>query len=93
MYEHCPQCALVFEREPGYFIGAMYINYGITAVTVIAGHFILDAMVPLALSTHLVLWSTVAALLPLLMFRHSRSLWLSLDFAFDPVDQPLRSVR
>jgi len=29
MYERCPECGLKFEREPGYFLGAMYIGYGL----------------------------------------------------------------
>ena len=27
MNERCPQCGLTFEREPGYFTGAMYASY------------------------------------------------------------------
>src|ERR1043165_6876459 len=29
MHDRCPVCGLRFEREPGYFIGAMYVSYGI----------------------------------------------------------------
>ena len=93
MYETCPSCGLRFEREPGYFVGAMYVNYGLTVLLVIPGHFILDALVPLSLTTHLVLWSSAAIILPLAMFRHARSLWLTLDFTFDPHESELRSVR
>jgi uncharacterized protein (DUF983 family) len=95
MYERCPHCELRFEREPGYFVGAMYLNYGLTVAVVIAGHFCLDVLVPLSLATHVVLWGAVAILLPLLLFRHSRCLWLAFDFTFDPVDSkpPVRPVR
>ena len=27
MYERCPECALKYEREQGYFLGAMYFSY------------------------------------------------------------------
>jgi hypothetical protein len=27
MHEQCPVCGLRFEREPGYFTGAMYLRY------------------------------------------------------------------
>jgi uncharacterized protein (DUF983 family) len=27
MHETCPVCGLRFEREPGYFLGAMYFSY------------------------------------------------------------------
>src|ERR1700686_190132 len=38
MQERCPVCDLKFEREPGYFLGAMYVSYGlgIVIVTIIA---------------------------------------------------------
>lgn len=29
MHERCPQCHYLYEREPGYFLGAMYISYGL----------------------------------------------------------------
>jgi uncharacterized protein (DUF983 family) len=95
MHERCRHCGYVFEREPGYFIGAMYVNYGITAVLVLGGHFILDALVPLPLSTHVLLFGAAAIALPLVFFRHARSLWLAFDFLFDPTDDrpPLRPVR
>jgi hypothetical protein len=38
MYDRCPVCGLKFEREEGYFLGAMYISYGlgIVAIAVLA---------------------------------------------------------
>lgn len=32
MNEKCATCLYKFDREPGYFIGAMYISYGIAAL-------------------------------------------------------------
>src|SRR5215467_4662373 len=29
MYERCPVCGLKFDREPGYFLGAMYFGDGL----------------------------------------------------------------
>jgi uncharacterized protein (DUF983 family) len=34
MYERCPVCDLKFDREPGYFLGAMYVSYGLGIVMV-----------------------------------------------------------
>ena len=34
MHERCPVCDLKFAREAGYFLGAMYISYGIALVTI-----------------------------------------------------------
>ena len=40
MFSNCPECDLKFEREQGYFIGAMYINYGATVFLAFPGYFI-----------------------------------------------------
>ena len=29
MKVRCDECGYVFDREPGYFLGAMYISYGL----------------------------------------------------------------
>ena len=29
MNQYCPHCQFKFEKEPGYFFGAMYVNYGL----------------------------------------------------------------
>ncbi len=34
MHERCPVCDLKFDREPGYFLGAMYVSYGLGIVIV-----------------------------------------------------------
>jgi uncharacterized protein (DUF983 family) len=79
----CPECGLRFEREPGYFLGAMYYSY---AIAIAAG-------APPAAAAFLLGWSTGAvtaaatvavALASPLAFRLSRVLWLHMDQAFDP---------
>src|SRR5438552_10637501 len=36
MYERCAVCDLKFEREEGYFLGAMYVSYGIALALLVA---------------------------------------------------------
>ena len=36
MHERCPVCHLKFQREEGYFLGAMYISYGLALVAIAA---------------------------------------------------------
>ena len=40
MNEYCPHCQFKFEKEPGYFFGAMYVNYGLTVAQGIATYVI-----------------------------------------------------
>jgi uncharacterized protein (DUF983 family) len=80
----CPVCQLRFEREPGYFIGAIYINYALTVSIALAGYFILDAWLGLSVRAQLWLWSAFVVLFPLWAFRYSKALWLSVDHLVDP---------
>jgi hypothetical protein len=43
MHDNGAHCRLRFEREQGYFIGAMYINYAATVAIAVPGYFLLDA--------------------------------------------------
>ena len=40
MNKFCPHCNFKFEKEPGYFFGAMYVNYGLTVAESIATYII-----------------------------------------------------
>jgi uncharacterized protein (DUF983 family) len=84
MNSYCPHCGLKFEREQGYFVGAIYINYAATVAIAVPGFFILDAFTNMTIHQQLALWVPFAVIFPLLFFHHSRSLWLVLDHLFNP---------
>ena len=84
MFSHCLACDLQFEREQGYFVGAIYVNYGVTAVIAIVGYYAFDQLIGMSLIQHLVLWCAFAVMFPLFFFRYARSLWLSFDYIFNP---------
>ena len=84
MRRECSLCRLRFEREQGFFVGAIYVNYAATVLIAMAGFFLLDYYTQVSLSAQLVLWGAFALVLPILFFRHSRSLWLSVAYAFHP---------
>jgi len=87
MRPECPTCGLKFEREPGYFLGAIYINYAATVVCMLAGFFALDYFVKLSLTYQIILWSSFGVVFPMLFYRYSKSLWLCLDYLFSPVEE------
>jgi len=80
MHERCAACALRFEREPGYFVGAIYINYAVTAAVALGGVLVLDAVVGLTLAQELTLAVGLAVLVPVFFFRYARSLWFLLNY-------------
>jgi uncharacterized protein (DUF983 family) len=84
MHVRCAHCDLKFEREQGYFVGAIYINYAATIAIAVPGFFVLDAFAGVTIERQLALWLPFAIVFPLLFFHHSRSLWLVLDHWFNP---------
>src|SRR5512142_481827 len=84
MRSTCLHCDLRFEREQGYFVGAIYINYAATVLIAIPGFFILDAWTSLTVHQQLALWIPFTIVFPLAFFHHSRSLWLVLDHLLNP---------
>jgi hypothetical protein len=84
MRHECETCGLKLDRGPGYYLGSIYINYGLTAVAVTAGYltlFFTDTFTP---SVQLLLLAGFCVVFPLWFFRYARSLWLALDLYFDP---------
>ena len=80
----CSNCHFKFEREPGYFVGAMYINYGATVFFAFGGYFALDYFTGITFLQNFILWFVFSGLFPVLFFRYSRSLWLSFDYILNP---------
>ncbi len=87
MWERCPVCGLRFEREAGYFTGAMYASYLIALPLVFAifGVMWLFSSRTL-LAAEVLLLVTAVLFVPLvpLVFRYSRVLWLYFDWRFGP---------
>lgn len=83
MNERCPRCGLVFEREPGYFTGAMVVSYLIAVPTF---GLIVIALLVLGAETLVALVAGGALYLALAPFilRYSRVIWLHFDWIIDP---------
>ena len=84
MHPKCPVCGLLFEREQGYFIGAMYISYGTAIPFYLAAYFLVRHYWHHSIFVDLVV--SVALFLPFVpfVFRYSRILWIYFDRAVDP---------
>ncbi len=86
MRERCSRCGHRYEREEGYFTGAMAINLVVTELLIlIAVIALLVNGTPLALTITLGVLLPVA--LPMLGWPFSRSLWVALDLILHPLDE------
>ena len=82
MNDPCPYCGLIYRREPGYFLGAMYCSYGLAVLIVVPLFFLLQWLLP-TWPSFLVIGLTMLLYLPLvcIVFRYSRVLWIYFDRA------------
>lgn len=74
---HCPVCKLQFEREPGFFFGAMYISYAFSVAIVIGTGLLVYGLMDDPPFLLLLLLIPAIALLALpFSFRYSRIIFL-----------------
>ncbi len=88
----CPHCGLRFEREEGYWTGAMGANIIVTELV----------FVSLMITTFILTWSdppvremiaggvAFTIIFPMFFYPFSKTVWMAFDRAFNPTDQPFR---
>ena len=77
MHKRCPKCDKSFDREPGFYFGAMYVSYGLTSGIVIVFAAVLGWGFKLpTLPLIGIITAVILATFPLI-FRWSRMIWLS----------------
>lgn len=93
MHPVCSHCGLKYEREPGYFLGSIYVNYSVTALTTTACY--VGFHIVAGYSNGMVVPPLLAfcILFPILFFPFARAHWLAMDLSFDRInddedDQP-----
>jgi hypothetical protein len=84
MVPDCPRCGLHFEREQGYWAGALAIN-----IILVGGLFVLAFVVALILTApDIPVGPLLAVLVPLMIigpivaYPISKTLWVAIDLAF-----------
>jgi uncharacterized protein DUF983 len=84
MHERCPACNLKFEREEGYFLGAMYISYGLSLLSIVVFTLLFWSITEWSLIKDVGL--ALIFFLPLApaMTLFARVLWIYLDQTVDP---------
>jgi uncharacterized protein (DUF983 family) len=89
MYEKCPVCGWRFEREEGYWTGAIAVNLVVTELLIafiVVPVAIAFAFANVSLVLLLIVGLPLPILLPFLFFRHAKSLWMSIDFIVHPAE-------
>lgn len=84
--DDCPNCGLHFERESGYWTGAMAINIGVVSllfvIVLVAGLALTVPDVPVV--PLLAITVPIMAIGPIVFYPFSKTIWMAVDRAFLP---------
>ncbi|HTJ78978.1 MAG TPA: DUF983 domain-containing protein [Rariglobus sp.] len=84
----CPRCGLKIERDEGFFLGSMSLNYGVTVICFLVPVLILYLVDALSGPVAAILAGIGAIGIPILFYRASRSWWLMSYYFFLPRHLP-----
>lgn len=87
--DFCPRCGHRFEREPGYWVGAVIVNTILAIVTFLVSFGAIFALtwpeIPWTWLTPVVMG--VTGLVPWIFYPWARSLWMAYDFYVHPLEE------
>ena len=94
MNPRCSQCDYTFERESGYWTGAMIVNIAVAEIwfALLFGAVVLATMPDVAWVPLLVVALVTNGLLPIAFYPRSKTLWMALDLYFHPHEAPRKGV-
>lgn len=93
MHERCSNCNHKFEREPGFFYGAMYVGYAISvafSVAIFCTTYLLFPDTPYWIYIILILGGLI--LLAPITYRGGRLIWLNIFNGYKPKEIPNEQV-
>lgn len=83
MPKECPLCGQPFEPEPGFYTGAMYVNYGITVIITGLSYLILEIIFKVSPLVFFSSYITILLVLSPFLFRYSRVIYLYMFVSYD----------
>ena len=88
MRERCIRCGLTFERDDGFFWGAITVNYFITMTILLVPLLVLVFTERLSVPAALLIGVGWCILFPIAFYGAAKSLWLMLWYVTFPNDLP-----
>ncbi|MDO7174173.1 DUF983 domain-containing protein [Mariniflexile sp. AS56] len=78
MYDRCKKCNFKYEKETGFFFGAMFVSYALAVAQFVAAFIIAHFMLGLGLLHSFFVIIGTAILFSTINFRLSRVIWIYL---------------
>lgn len=89
----CPDCGCRFDADEGAFLGALALNYGVTAFGVVVPIIVVSWFFDLGFPLIAGLALAASVVVPIALYRPSRSWWLMCDSLFSPEELPANQDR
>ncbi len=77
MYKKCPVCGEDYERETGFYYGAMYVSYGLTVGFGIAVYVVMVALMGFTEMNFIIIFAILQLLLMPVFYRTARLVWIN----------------
>ena len=86
MHSHCPSCGLKYEKEAGFFYGAMYVSYMINIALFVTATVGWYAFIEDKIDWRIYIsgYVLLTILLWPVIYRYSRSIWLMFFISHNP---------
>jgi uncharacterized protein (DUF983 family) len=90
MHDRCPTCGYLFEREPGFFVGAYLINFAIAEgflFVLVMGYVAWKDQNPDAgVVIPVVIGLVIGVVGPIVTYPYSRTIWSAFDLLMTPME-------
>lgn len=84
-YKYCPSCGLKYEKEVGFYYGAMYVSYGLGVGLFVACWVCFNLFFPNASTfIQISVISGLSIFLSPYLYALSKVLWANLFFSYEP---------
>lgn len=83
MHERCSHCKQVYQIEPSFFFGAMFVSYGLGVLIGISTFLLSFFVFQASLKTVFILIVVALILCNTLIMRLSRNIWINIFIHFD----------
>ena len=94
MHRECSNCHVIFWKDPGESLGAMYVDYSVATVAFLIAWFILDYTTHLSDPMQVAIVAPIAVASILVFYPLSRSIWTLLVYISGGIEKPkMRAIR
>jgi hypothetical protein len=89
MVDRCPNCGIFFEREEGYWTGAVAVNTVVTefvfAIVLIIG--VIWTWHDIPIKPMLIIALLLNGTFPIFFYPYSKTIWMALDLILHPLEE------